>query len=77
MVPPPDTDRDLLIRIDERVYKMRGDLRDTKAGVEKINDRLRKVESEQSALRDRMKWISGIVSGAVAGVIGLFIKSST
>ena len=74
---PPDTDRDLLIRSDERTEKIRTDQKEMKAGIDKINDRVRKVENKQSALQDRMKWISGIVSGAVAGVIGLFIKSST
>ena len=66
-----------LAKLDTRSEARSEQLDKIEAGVDQINGRLREVEQEQSALRDRMKWISGIVTGAVAGIVGLFVKSST
>ena len=67
-MPPQDTDRDLLVRIDERVYKIRSDQKEIKVEVGKINGRLREVEQEQAAMRGKSNMLDGIL--AVATVIG-------
>jgi len=83
-MPPQDkddaSDHDLLMRIDERVLTIRDDVREgtaeTKAYRKGMNTRVGKLETGQGALKDRMRWVSGIVTGAVGGVIGLFIKQA-
>ena len=66
------SDHDLLVRIDERTIKMRIDQKEMKGDVGKINGRLREVEQEQSALRDRVNLVTGaggLVTGALATVL--------
>ena len=66
------SDRDLLIRLDERSDARSEQLDKIEKGVGAINGRLREVETEQTAIRTLMNMVTGaggIISGAFTAVL--------
>jgi len=79
-MPPPDkdslSDRDLLIRLDERSEARTGQLDRIERGQKEINGRVRKVETEQAAMKGRSNAFDAILAAAtvIGTTLGITVK---
>jgi hypothetical protein len=69
-------DRELLVRIDERVMELHEDIQAIKAGLSGHSERLRELETSKSVIVNSVRWIKiigGTVIPAIYGAISYVV----